>query len=225
MNYVNEVLERVAAQNPGQPEFLQAVTEVLESLRVVIEKNEEVYRKNAFLERLVTPERSIMFRVPWVDDKGQVQVNNGYRVQFNSAIGPYKGGLRFHPSVNQGILKFLGFEQTFKNSLTGLPIGGGKGGADFDPKGKSDREVMAFCQSFMMELYKYIGADEDVPAGDIGVGGREIGYLFGQYKRLTGSYEGVLTGKGLSFGGSLARTQATGYGLLYITQEMLKSNG
>ena len=225
MNYVNEVLERVAAQNPGQPEFLQAVTEVLESLRVVIEKNEEVYRKNAFLERLVTPERIIMFRVPWVDDKGQVQVNNGYRVQFNSAIGPYKGGLRFHPSVNQGILKFLGFEQTFKNSLTGLPIGGGKGGADFDPKGKSDREVMAFCQSFMTELYKYIGADEDVPAGDIGVGGREIGYLFGQYKRLTGSYEGVLTGKGLSFGGSLARTQATGYGLLYITQEMLKSNG
>ena len=225
MSYVNEVLERVAAQNPGQPEFLQAVTEVLESLRVVIEKNEEVYRKNAFLERLVTPERIIMFRVPWVDDKGQVQVNNGYRVQFNSAIGPYKGGLRFHPSVNQGILKFLGFEQTFKNSLTGLPIGGGKGGADFDPKGKSDREVMAFCQSFMTELYKYIGADEDVPAGDIGVGGREIGYLFGQYKRLTGSYEGVLTGKGLSFGGSLARTQATGYGLLYITQEMLKSNG
>ncbi len=225
MSYVNEILERVAAQNPGQPEFLQAVTEVLESLQVVIEKNEADYRKNAFLERLTTPERIIMFRVPWVDDKGQVQVNNGYRVQFNSAIGPYKGGLRFHPSVNQGILKFLGFEQVFKNSLTGLPIGGGKGGADFDPKGKSDREVMAFCQSFMTELYKYIGADEDVPAGDIGVGGREIGYLFGQYKRLSGQYEGVLTGKGLSYGGSLARTQATGYGLLYITEEMLKCNG
>ena len=225
MSYVNEILERVAAQNPGQPEFLQAVTEVLESLRAVIEKNEDYYRKNAFLERLVTPERIIMFRVPWVDDKGQVQVNNGYRVQFNSAIGPYKGGLRFHPSVNQGILKFLGFEQTFKNSLTGLPIGGGKGGADFDPKGKSDREVMAFCQSFMTELYKYIGENEDVPAGDIGVGGREIGYLYGQYKRLTGQYEGVLTGKGLSFGGSLARTQATGYGLLYLTDEMLRANG
>ena len=225
MNYVNEILERVAAQNPGQPEFLQAVTEVLESLRVIIEKNEDYYRKNAFLERLVTPERIVMFRVPWVDDKGQVQVNNGYRVQFNSAIGPYKGGLRFHPSVNQGILKFLGFEQTFKNSLTGLPIGGGKGGADFDPKGKSDREVMAFCQSFMTELYKYIGENEDVPAGDIGVGGREIGYLYGQYKRLTGQYEGVLTGKGLSYGGSLARTQATGYGLLYLTDEMLRCNG
>ena len=225
MSYVNEILERVAAQNPGQPEFLQAVTEVLESLQVVIEKNGDAYRKNAFLERLVTPERIIMFRVPWVDDKGQVQVNNGYRVQFNSAIGPYKGGLRFHPSVNQGILKFLGFEQTFKNSLTGLPIGGGKGGADFDPKGKSDREVMAFCQSFMTELYKYIGENEDVPAGDIGVGGREIGYLYGQYKRLTGQYEGVLTGKGLSFGGSLARTQATGYGLLYLTDELLRCNG
>ena len=225
MSYVNEILERVAAQNPDQPEFLQAVTEVLESLRVVIEKNEDAYRKNAFLERLVTPERVVLFRVPWVDDKGQVQVNNGYRVQFNSAIGPYKGGLRFHPSVNLGILKFLGFEQTFKNSLTGLPIGGGKGGADFDPKGKSDREVMAFCQSFMTELYKYIGQDEDVPAGDIGVGGREIGYLFGQYKRLTGSYEGVLTGKGLSYGGSLARTQATGYGLLYLTDELLRCNG
>ena len=225
MSYVNEILERVAAQNPDQPEFLQAVTEVLESLRVVIEKNEDVYRKNAFLERLVTPERIIMFRVPWVDDKGQVQVNNGYRVQFNSAIGPYKGGLRFHPSVNQGILKFLGFEQVFKNSLTGLPIGGGKGGSDFDPKGKSDREVMAFCQSFMTELCKYIGADTDVPAGDIGVGGREIGYLFGQYKRIRDLYEGVLTGKGLSYGGSLARTQATGYGLLYLTEEMLRCNG
>ena len=225
MSYVNEILERVAAQNPDQPEFLQAVTEVLESLRVVIEKNEDAYRKNAFLERLVTPERIIMFRVPWVDDKGQVQVNNGFRVQFNSAIGPYKGGLRLHPSVNLGIIKFLGFEQIFKNSLTGLPIGGGKGGSDFDPKGKSDREVMAFCQSFINELHKYIGADTDVPAGDIGTGAREIGYMYGQYKRLTGLYEGVLTGKGLSYGGSLARTEATGYGLLYLTEEMLKCNG
>ena len=225
MSYVNEVLERVKKQNPDQPEFLQAVTEVLESLSSVIEKNEDAFRKNALLERLTTPERVIMFRVPWIDDKGQVQVNNGYRVQFNSAIGPYKGGLRFHPSVNLSILKFLGFEQTFKNSLTGLPIGGGKGGADFDPKGKSDREVMAFCQSFMTELCKYIGADTDVPAGDIGVGGREIGYLFGQYKRIRDLYEGVLTGKGLSYGGSLARTQATGYGLLYLTDEMLRCNG
>ena len=225
MSYVNEVLERVKKQNPDQPEFLQAVTEVLESLSAVIEKNEDAFRKNALLERLTTPERVIMFRVPWIDDKGQVQVNNGYRVQFNSAIGPYKGGLRFHPSVNLSILKFLGFEQTFKNSLTGLPIGGGKGGADFDPKGKSDREVMAFCQSFMTELCKYIGADTDVPAGDIGVGGREIGYLFGQYKRIRNLYEGVLTGKGLSYGGSLARTQATGYGLLYLTDEMLRCNG
>ena len=225
MSYVNEVLERVKKQNPNQPEFLQAVTEVLESLSAVIEKNEDAFRKNALLERLTTPERVIMFRVPWIDDKGQVQVNNGYRVQFNSAIGPYKGGLRFHPSVNLSILKFLGFEQTFKNSLTGLPIGGGKGGADFDPKGKSDREVMAFCQSFMTELCKYIGADTDVPAGDIGVGGREIGYLFGQYKRIRDLYEGVLTGKGLSYGGSLARTQATGYGLLYLTDEMLRCNG
>ena len=225
MSYVNEVLERVKKQNPDQPEFLQAVTEVLESLSAVIEKNEDAFRKNALLERLTTPERVIMFRVPWIDDKGQVQVNNGYRVQFNSAIGPYKGGLRFHPSVNLSILKFLGFEQTFKNSLTGLPIGGGKGGADFDPKGKSDREVMAFCQSFMIELCKYIGADTDVPAGDIGVGGREIGYLFGQYKRIRDLYEGVLTGKGLSYGGSLARTQATGYGLLYLTDEMLRCNG
>ncbi len=225
MSYVNEVLERVKKQNPDQPEFLQAVTEVLESLSAVIEKNEDAFRKNALLERLTTPERVIMFRVPWIDDKGQVQVNNGYRVQFNSAIGPYKGGLRFHPSVNLSILKFLGFEQTFKNSLTGLPIGGGKGGADFDPKGKSDREVMAFCQSFMTELCKYIGADTDVPAGDIGVGGREIGYLFGQYKRVRDLYEGVLTGKGLSYGGSLARTQATGYGLLYLTDEMLRCNG
>ena len=225
MSYVNEVLERVKKQNPDQPEFIQAVTEVLESLAVVIEKNETTFRKNALLERLTTPERVIMFRVPWMDDQGQVQVNNGYRVQFNSAIGPYKGGLRFHPSVNLSILKFLGFEQTFKNSLTGLPIGGGKGGADFDPKGKSDREIMAFCQSFMTELYKYIGADTDVPAGDIGVGGREIGYLFGQYKRIRDLYEGVLTGKGLSYGGSLARTQATGYGLLYLTDEMLRCNG
>ena len=225
MSYVNEVLERVKKQNPDQPEFIQAVTEVLESLAVVIEKNETTFRKNALLERLTTPERVIMFRVPWMDDQGQVQVNNGYRVQFNSAIGPYKGGLRFHPSVNLSILKFLGFEQTFKNSLTGLPIGGGKGGADFDPKGKSDREIMAFCQSFMTELYKYIGADTDVPAGDIGVGGREIGYLYGQYKRIRDLYEGVLTGKGLSYGGSLARTQATGYGLLYLTDEMLRANG
>ena len=225
MSYVDEVLEMVVAKNPAQPEFHQAAKEVLESLRAVIEQHEEEYRKDALLERLVTPERVVMFRVPWVDDKGQVQVNNGFRVQFNSAIGPYKGGLRFHPSVNLGIIKFLGFEQIFKNSLTGLPIGGGKGGSDFDPKGKSDREVMAFCQSFMTELCRHIGADTDVPAGDIGVGGREIGYLFGQYKRIRNRYEGVLTGKGLTFGGSLARTEATGYGLLYFTEEMLKSNG
>ncbi|MCR5154006.1 MAG: NADP-specific glutamate dehydrogenase [Lachnospiraceae bacterium] len=225
MSYVDEVYERVVKQNPSQPEFHQAVKEVLESLRVVIEANEEEFKRDALLERLTTPERQILFRVPWVDDKGQVQVNNGYRVQFNSAIGPYKGGLRLHPSVNLGIIKFLGFEQIFKNSLTGLPIGGGKGGSDFDPKGKSDREVMAFCQSFISELYKYIGADTDVPAGDIGTGAREIGFMYGQYKRLTNLYEGVLTGKGLSYGGSLARTQATGYGLLYMTQEMLKCNG
>ena len=225
MSYVDEVFQMVVEKNPAQPEFHQAVKEVLESLRVVIEANEEAYRKDALLERLVTPERQLLFRVPWVDDKGQVQVNNAYRVQFNSAIGPYKGGLRLHPSVNLGIIKFLGFEQVFKNSLTGLPIGGGKGGSDFDPKGKSDREVMAFCQSFMTELNKYIGADTDVPAGDIGTGAREIGYMFGQYKRIKGVYEGVLTGKGLSYGGSLARTEATGYGLLYITAEMLKSNG
>ena len=225
MSYVDQVFELVVAKNPAQPEFHQAVKEVLESLRVVIEANEEKYRKDALLERLVTPERQILFRVPWVDDKGQVQVNNGFRVQFNSAIGPYKGGLRLHPSVNLGIIKFLGFEQIFKNSLTGLPIGGGKGGSDFDPKGKSDREIMAFCQSFITELYKYIGADTDVPAGDIGTGAREIGYMYGQYKRLTGLYEGVLTGKGLSYGGSLARTEATGYGLLYLTEEMLKCNG
>ena len=225
MSYVDEVYQRVVDQNPAQPEFHQAVKEVLESLRVVIEANEEEYRKDALLERLTTPERQILFRVPWVDDKGQVQVNNAMRVQFNSAIGPYKGGIRLHPSVYSGIIKFLGFEQIFKNSLTGLPIGGGKGGSDFDPKGKSDREVMAFCQSFMTELHKYIGADTDVPAGDIGTGAREIGYMYGQYKRLTGLYEGVLTGKGLSYGGSLARTEATGYGLLYMTREMLKSNG
>ncbi|MDO4632745.1 MAG: NADP-specific glutamate dehydrogenase [Eubacteriales bacterium] len=225
MSYVDEVIELVVKKNPSEPEFHQAVKEVLESLRVVIEANEEQYRKDALLERLVEPERQIKFRVPWVDDKGQVQVNTGYRVQFNSAIGPYKGGLRLHPSVNIGIIKFLGFEQIFKNSLTGLPIGGGKGGSDFDPKGKSDREVMAFCQSFITELYRYIGADTDVPAGDIGTGAREIGYMYGQYKRLTGLYEGVLTGKGLSYGGSLARTQATGYGLLYLTQELLKING
>ena len=224
MSYVDEVIDLIVKENPDEPEFHQAVKEVLESLRVVIEENEEQYRKDALLERLVNPERQIKFRVPWVDDNGQVQVNTGYRVQFNSAIGPYKGGLRFHPSVNVGIIKFLGFEQIFKNSLTGLPIGGGKGGSNFDPKGKSDREVMAFCQSFMTELCKYIGADTDVPAGDIGVGGREIGYLFGQYKRIQGLYEGVLTGKGLTFGGSLARTEATGYGLLYFTNAMLKAN-
>ncbi len=225
MSYVDEVIEKVVTKNPGEPEFHQAVEEVLESLRPVVEAHEEQYRKEAILERLVEPERQIKFRVPWVDDKGQVQVNVGYRVQFNSAIGPYKGGLRLHPSVNVGIIKFLGFEQIFKNSLTGLPIGGGKGGSDFDPKGKSDREVMAFCQSFMTELYRHIGKDTDVPAGDIGTGAREIGYMYGQYKRLTGLYEGVLTGKGLSYGGSLARTEATGYGLLYFTQEMLKANG
>lgn len=224
MSYVDEVIASVIAKNPSEPEFHQAVKEVLESLRPVIEANEENYKREALLERLVNPERQIKFRVPWVDDKGQVQVNTGYRVQFNSAIGPYKGGLRLHPSVNLGIIKFLGFEQVFKNSLTGLPIGGGKGGSDFDPKGKSDREVMAFCQSFMTELCKHIGADRDVPAGDIGVGGREIGYLYGQYKRITGLYEGVLTGKGLSYGGSLARTEATGYGLLYLTEELLKIN-
>ena len=225
MSYVDEVIEQVVAQNPAEPEFHQAVKEVLESLRAVVEANEEAFRRDALLERLVNPERQFKFRVPWVDDKGQVHVNTGYRVQFNSAIGPYKGGLRLHPSVNLGIIKFLGFEQIFKNSLTGLPIGGGKGGSDFDPKGKSDREIMAFCQSFMTELCKYIGADTDVPAGDIGPGAREIGDMFGQYKRIRGLYEGVLTGKGLSYGGSLARTEATGYGLLYFTDEMLKCNG
>ena len=225
MSYVDEVLASVKAKNASEPEFIQAVTEVLESLRAVVDANEEKYRKYAVLERLVEPERIISFRVSWVDDKGEAHVNRAYRVEFNSAIGPYKGGLRFHPSVNQGILKFLGFEQVFKNSLTSLPIGGGKGGSDFDPKGKSDREVMAFCQSFMTELYRHIGKDTDVPAGDIGVGGREIGYLFGQYKRITGLYEGVLTGKGLTYGGSLARTEATGYGLIYILEEMLRHKG
>ncbi len=225
MSYVDEVLAKVREKNSAEPEFLQAVDEVLNSLRPVIEANEEEYKKQALLERICEPERQFKFRVPWVDDNGQVQVNTGYRVQFNSAIGPYKGGLRLHPSVNIGIIKFLGFEQIFKNSLTGLPIGGGKGGSDFDPKGKSDREVMAFCQSFMTELCKYIGADTDVPAGDIGTGAREIGFMFGQYKRIKGLYEGVLTGKGLTYGGSLARTEATGYGLLYLTDEMLKSNG
>lgn len=225
MSYVDDVYSRVVEQNPSQPEFHQAVKEVLESLRPVIESNEEKYRKEALLERLTTPDRQILFRVSWVDDNGQVQVNNGYRVQFNNAIGPYKGGLRLHPSVYLGIIKFLGFEQVFKNALTSLPIGGAKGGSDFDPKGKSDREVMAFCQSFMTELYKYVGADVDVPAGDIGTGAREVGYLFGQYKRLKSTYEGVLTGKGLTFGGSLARTEATGYGLLYLVEELLKDHG
>ena len=225
MSYVDEVLAKVKEKNASEPEFLQAVEEVLNSLRPVIDANEDKYRREALLERICEPERQFKFRVPWVDDKGQVQVNTGYRVQFNSAIGPYKGGLRLHPSVNIGIIKFLGFEQIFKNSLTGLPIGGGKGGSDFDPKGKSDREVMAFCQSFMTELCKYIGADTDVPAGDIGTGAREIGYMFGQYKRIRGLYEGVLTGKGLTYGGSLARTEATGYGLLYLTQELMKDHG
>ena len=225
MSYVDEVIARVSAKNAAEPEFLQAVKEVLESLRPVVEANEARYRREAILERITEPERQIKFQVSWVDDQGQVQVNTGYRVQFNSAIGPYKGGLRFHPSVNVGIIKFLGFEQIFKNSLTGLPIGGGKGGSDFDPKGKSDREIMAFCKAFMTELSRYVGADTDVPAGDIGVGAREIGYLFGQYKRMTGLFEGVLTGKGLTYGGSLVRTEATGYGLLYFTDEMLKAHG
>lgn len=224
-NYVDEILAYVEKKDYYEPVFVQAVSEVLNSLRPVIEQNEEKYRKVALLERLIEPERIIRFRVPWIDDHGQVHVNRGYRVQFNSAIGPYKGGLRLHPSVNLGIVKFLGFEQIFKNSLTGLPIGGGKGGSDFDPKGKSDREIMMFCQSFMTELCKVIGANTDVPAGDIGTGAREIGYMFGQYKRIQGTYEGVLTGKGLAFGGSLARTEATGYGLLYLTEEMLKCNG
>ena len=222
--YLAELLERVIARNEGEPEFHQAVREVLESLEPVIERHPE-YVTSGVLEMLVEPERIIKFRVPWVDDSGKVQVNRGFRIQFNSAIGPYKGGLRFHPSVYEGIIKFLGFEQIFKNSLTGLPIGGGKGGSDFDPKGKSDAEVMRFCQSFMTELQRHIGADTDVPAGDIGVGAREIGYMYGQYKRLRNEFTGVLTGKGLTYGGSLARTEATGYGLLYLTDEMLRCNG
>lgn len=224
MSYVQDVINRVIEKNPGEPEFHQAVREVLESLEPVIDKHPE-YREAGILERIVEPERIIIFRVPWVDDQGRVQVNRGMRVQFNSAIGPYKGGLRFHPSVYLGIIKFLGFEQIFKNSLTGLPIGGGKGGSDFDPKGKSDGEVMRFCQSFMTELYRHVGADIDVPAGDIGVGAREIGYMYGQYKRITRLYEGVLTGKGLTYGGSLVRTEATGYGLVYFVDEMIKAKG
>lgn len=224
MNYVQTVLENLKTQNPNEPEFHQAATEILSTIAPVIEKHPE-YEAAGLLERFVEPERVIMFRVPWVDDSGKVRVNKGYRVQFNSAIGPYKGGLRFHPSVNLSIIKFLGLEQILKNSLTGLPIGGGKGGADFDPKGKSDREVMAFCQSFMTELYRHIGADTDVPAGDVGVGGREIGYLFGQYKRIRDEHVGVLTGRGISYGGSLARKEATGYGLVYITEEALNARG
>ena len=222
MSYLQNVLSQVDAKYSTQPEFLQAVHEVFESLEKVITKNEKLYEQEAILERITEPDRQIMFRVPWVDDSGKIRINTGYRVQFNNSIGPYKGGIRLHPSVNLSVIKFLGFEQVFKNSLTGLPMGGAKGGSDFDPKGKSDREVMAFCQSFMTELCKYIGADTDVPAGDIGTGAREIGYMFGQYKRLTGLYDGVLTGKGLSYGGSLVRTQATGYGLLYLTDELLK---
>ena len=222
--YLAEVMDKVIARNPGEPEFHQAVQEVLESLEPVIDKHPE-YITLGIIDSIVEPERIIKFRVPWVDDQGKVQVNRGFRIQFNSAIGPYKGGLRFHPSVYEGIIKFLGFEQIFKNALTGLPIGGGKGGSDFDPKGKSDMEVMRFCQSFMTELAKHIGADTDVPAGDIGVGGREIGYLFGQYKRLRNEFTGVLTGKGLTYGGSLARTEATGYGLCYFTQAMMEDHG
>ena len=222
--YLESVYEKVEKRNPGEKEFLQAVYEVLESLIPVVEKRPDLVEAG-IIDRIVEPERQIIFRVPWVDDNGKVQVNRGFRVQFNSAIGPYKGGIRLHPSVCASVIKFLGFEQIFKNSLTGLPIGGGKGGSDFDPKGKSDGEVMRFCQSFMTELCKHIGADTDVPAGDIGTGAREIGYMFGQYKRIRGLYEGVLTGKGLSYGGSLARTEATGYGLLYLTQELLKLNG
>ena len=224
MSYVDNVIEQVKEKNPNEPEFIQAVTEVLTSLKPVIESN-PAYEKAGLLERIVEPERAIMFRVPWVDDEGNVHVNRGYRVQFNSCLGPYKGGLRLHPSVNLGSIKFLGFEQIFKNSLTTLPMGGGKGGCDFDPKGKSDMEIMRFCQSFMTELFRHIGADTDVPAGDIGTGAREIGYMFGQYKKIKNVFEGVLTGKGLSFGGSLARTEATGYGLVYLVEEYLKCNG
>ena len=221
MTYIDNVLARLKEKNPGETEFIQAATEILQSLKPVVEKHPE-YEKAALLERFTEPERTIMFRVPWTDDNGRVHVNKGYRVEFNSAIGPYKGGLRFHPSVNLSVIKFLGLEQILKNSLTGLPIGGGKGGSDFDPKGKSDREVMAFCQSFMTELYRHIGADTDVPAGDIGVGGREIGYLYGQYKRIANEFTGVLTGRGLSYGGSLIRKEATGYGLVYIVEEAMK---
>lgn len=224
MTYSQKVLQDLKIKNPNEPEFIQAAEEVLESLAPVVD-NDPRYEKTGLLERLVEPERQVMFRIPWVDDNGEVHVNRGYRVQFNSAIGPFKGGLRLHPSVNLSIIKFLGFEQIFKNSLTGLPIGGAKGGSDFDPKGKSDMEIMRFCQAFMNELYKYIGADEDVPAGDIGTGAREVGYLYGQYKKLTNRSEGCLTGKGISFGGSLARTEATGYGLVYITEELLKDHG
>lgn len=225
MSYLQDVISDVNKKYSCQPEFMQAVREVFESLGPVISKNEEFFSREAILERLVEPDRQIIFRVPWVDDSGKMRVNTGYRIQYNNSIGPYKGGIRFHPSVNLSVIKFLGFEQTFKNSLTGLPMGGAKGGADFDPKGRSDREIMAFCQSFMNELYKYIGANTDVPAGDIGVGAREVGYMFGQYKRIRGDFEGVFTGKGLSYGGSLARKEATGYGLLYITDEMLRDHG
>ncbi len=224
MKYIDEVRQTVAARNADQPEFMQAVDEVLSTIRPVVESN-DLYKQNAILERITEPDRQIMFRIPWTDDKGNLRVNRGYRIQFNNAIGPYKGGLRLHPSVNLSIIKFLGFEQIFKNSLTGLPIGGGKGGSDFDPKGKSEREIRDFCQSFMTELSRHIGADTDVPAGDIGVGGREIGYMFGQYKRIKNIYEGVLTGKGLTYGGSLTRTEATGYGLVYIVENMLNANG
>ena len=225
MSYAKEVLEQLIKKNPGEPEFHQAASEVLESLAPVVD-SDPIYQRNAILERMVEPDRVILFRVPWMDDEGHIRVNKGYRVQFNDAIGPYKGGLRFHPTVNLGILKFLGFEQIFKNSLTGLPIGGGKGGADFDPAGKSDAEIMRFCQSYMTALYRYIGPDIDVPAGDMGVGGREIGYLFGQYRRLKGVWEnGVLTGKGFSYGGSLTRPEATGYGAMYYLQEVLKHEG
>lgn len=225
MSYVIEVLQWLEKKNAGQPEFLQAAREVLLSLEPVVEEKETLYRQQALLERLTTPERVVSFRVPWIDDRGQVQVNTGYRVQFSSVLGPYKGGLRFHPTMDLSVVKFLGLEQVFKNALTGLPLGGGKGGADFDPKGKSDREIMAFCQSFMTELHRHIGADTDVPAGDIGVGSREIGYLYGQYRRLSNRVDGTLTGKGLSFGGSACRTEATGYGLLYLTRRMLEANG
>ena len=225
MSYVTQVLQQLEKKNTGQPEFLQAAREVLLSLEPVVAEREPFYQQQALLERLTTPERVVSFRVSWVDDSGQVQVNTGYRVQFSSVLGPYKGGLRFHPTVDLSVVKFLGFEQVFKNALTGLPLGGGKGGADFDPKGKSDREIMAFCQSFMTELHRHIGAETDVPAGDIGVGGREIGYLYGQYRRLMNRVDGTLTGKGLSFGGSACRTEATGYGLLYLTRRMLTANG